>query len=154
MIRINLLGAPKPKNKRSAVPAVTLDMGEPGSPKIKILIVVLLAASANGFYWYRLDRQSQTIAKNMALAEQKNRELADVKARYLEREREANNYKRRVDVIDQLRTNQARRHREQHGSRLAEHHEGHGVERRYRRHGAQHRCRGLADPESAEDGAL
>jgi Tfp pilus assembly protein PilN len=107
MIRINLLGAPKPKNKRSAVPAVTLDMGEPGSPKIKILIVVLLAASANGFYWYRLDRQSQTIAKNMALAEQKNRELADVKARYLEREREANNYKRRVDVIDQLRTNQA-----------------------------------------------
>jgi Tfp pilus assembly protein PilN len=107
MIRINLLGAPKPKNKRSAVPAVTLDMGEPGSPKIKILIVVLLAASANGLYWYRLDRQSQMIAKNMALAEQKNRELADVKAHYLEREREANNYKRRVDVIDQLRTNQS-----------------------------------------------
>jgi type IV pilus assembly protein PilN len=107
MIRINLLGAPKPKNKRSAVPAVTLDMGEPGSPKVKILIVVLLAASANGLYWYRLDRQSQAIAKNMAAAEQRNRELADVKARYLERQREANNYKRRVDVIDQLRANQA-----------------------------------------------
>jgi type IV pilus assembly protein PilN len=107
MIRINLLGAPKPKNKRSAVPAVTLDMGEPGSPKIKILVVLLLAASVNGLYWYRLDRQSQTLAKKMQMAEQKNRELADVKARYLERQREADNYKRRVDVIDQLRANQA-----------------------------------------------
>jgi type IV pilus assembly protein PilN len=106
MIRINLLGAPKPKNKRSAVPAVTLDMGEPGSPKIKILVVLLLAASVNGLYWYRLDRESQSLAKKMQMAEQKNRELADVKARYLERQREANNYKRRVDVIDQLRANQ------------------------------------------------
>ena len=39
----------------------------------------------------------------MEQAEQKNRELADVKARYLERQRQAENYKRRVDVIDQLR---------------------------------------------------
>ena len=109
MIRINLLGAPKPKNKRSAVPAVTFEMGmgEPGSPKIKILILVLLAGSLNGFYWYRLDRDSQSLAKKMQVAEQKNRELADVKARYLERQREADNYKRRVDVIDQLRANQA-----------------------------------------------
>lgn len=109
MIRINLLGAPKPKNKRSAVPAVTFEMGmgEPGSPKIKILIIVLLAGSLNGLYWYRLDRESQSLAKRMQVAEQKNRELADVKARYLERQREADNYKRRVDVIDQLRANQS-----------------------------------------------
>jgi Tfp pilus assembly protein PilN len=42
----------------------------------------------------------------MAAAEQKNRELADVKARYLERQRQADAYKRRVDVIDQLRAGQ------------------------------------------------
>jgi len=109
MIRINLLGAPKPKNKRSVVPAVTFEMGmgEPGSPKVKILVVLLLAASVNGMYWYRLDRQSQSLAKKMQVAEQRNRELADVKARYLERQREADNYKRRVDVIDQLRANQS-----------------------------------------------
>jgi Tfp pilus assembly protein PilN len=109
MIRINLLGAPKPKNKRSAVPAVTFEMGmgEPGSPKIKILIIVLLAGSLNGLYWYRLDRESQSLAKKTQVAEQKNRELADVKARYLERQREADNYKRRVDVIDQLRASQS-----------------------------------------------
>jgi Tfp pilus assembly protein PilN len=107
MIRINLLGAPKPKNKRSAMPAVTLDMGEPGSAKVKILIVLVLAATANGMYWMRLDRQSHSLEKQMQIAEQKNRELADVKARYLERQHEADNYKRRVDVIDQLRASQA-----------------------------------------------
>jgi len=109
MIRINLLGAPKPKNKRSAVPAVNFEMsmGQPGSPKIKIIAVLLLAGAFNGMYWYRLDRESQSLAKQMQQAEQKNRELADVKARYLERQREADNYKRRVDVIDQLRASQA-----------------------------------------------
>jgi len=109
MIRINLLGAPKPKNKRSAVPSVNLEMsmGEPGSPKIKILIVLALAAAWNFYSWHSLDKQAQTIASNMQMAERKNRELADVKAQYLERQREADNYKRRVDVIDQLRANQS-----------------------------------------------
>jgi hypothetical protein len=43
----------------------------------------------------------------MQAAEQKNRELSDVKARFLERQTQANNYKRRVDVIDSLRAGQA-----------------------------------------------
>jgi len=43
----------------------------------------------------------------MQAADQKNRELADVKQKYLERQRQADSYKRRVDVIDQLRANQA-----------------------------------------------
>ena len=47
------------------------------------------------------------IAVKIQQAEQKNRELADVKARYLERQKQADSYKRRVDVIDQLRANQA-----------------------------------------------
>ena len=42
----------------------------------------------------------------MAKAEQKNRELADIKVRYMERQHQADAYKRRVDVIDQLRANQ------------------------------------------------
>jgi type IV pilus assembly protein PilN len=58
-------------------------------------------------YWYRLDAQKRSIEQQMAQAEQRNRELADVKARYLARQKEAENYKRRVDVIDQLRKNQA-----------------------------------------------
>ena len=78
-----------------------------GSPKLKVLVVLLLAGLLNFGYWYRLDRQGKTIATQMQSAEQKNRELSDVKARYLERQTQANNYKRRVDVIDSLRAGQA-----------------------------------------------
>ncbi len=107
MIRINLLGAPKPKNKRGASPAVTLEIGEPGSPKVKIVLVLALAAAGNWWYWHQLDRQSRSLASKIEAAEQKNRQLADVKARYLEREHEVENYKHRVDVIDQLRASQS-----------------------------------------------
>jgi Tfp pilus assembly protein PilN len=109
MIRINLLETSKGKGKRGGsgptMPAI--EMGDMGSPKLKVLVVLLLAGALNFGYWYRLDRQSKSIAKQMAAAEQKNRELSDVKARFLERQRQADNYKRRVDVIDSLRAGQA-----------------------------------------------
>lgn len=108
MIRINLLEAPKPKNKRSAMPSMpTMEVGDVGSPRLKVLVVFGLAAAFNLYTWYHLDAQKKVIAQNMAQAEQKNRELAEVKQRYMARQREAENYKRRVDVIDQLRNNQA-----------------------------------------------
>jgi len=104
MIRINLLGAPKPKNKKASASSMqSVDMGEVGSPLLKIIVCLLLAGVLNGAYWLQLDREKKSIAIKMEQAEQKNRELADVKARYLERQRQAENYKRRVDVIDQLR---------------------------------------------------
>jgi len=111
MIRINLLESAKGKNKRaggSSGPVMpAMEMGDMGSPKLKVLVVLLVAGLLNFGYWYRLDRQAQSIAKQMQAAEQKNRELSDVKARYLERQRQADNYKRRVDVIDSLRAGQA-----------------------------------------------
>jgi type IV pilus assembly protein PilN len=106
MIRINLLEAPKPKNKRSAMPSMpTMEVGDVGSPRLKVLVVFGLAAAFNLYTWYHLDAEKKIIAQNMAQAEQKNRELADVKTRFIARQREAENYKRRVDVIDQLRNN-------------------------------------------------
>ena len=108
MIRINLLGTQKGKNKRSAASsAAVMEVGDVGSPKMKILVVLALAALVNLGYWYQLDKQRQVIAADMKVAQQKNLELADVKNRYLERQREAENYKRRVDVIDQLRAAQS-----------------------------------------------
>jgi Tfp pilus assembly protein PilN len=109
MIRINLLGAQsKGKNKRSAASAAAvMDVGDVGSPKVKVLVVLVLAALVNVGYWYQLDTQHRDIAAKMEVAMRKNAELADVKARYMERQREAENYKRRVDVIDQLRAAQA-----------------------------------------------
>ena len=104
MIRINLLGTPKPKSKRTSAPAMpALEFGDLGSPKVKFLVGLLLAAVVNAGYWYHLNRQAQQIAVEMKAAEQHNRELAVVKAKYLERQKQADNYKRRVDVIDQLR---------------------------------------------------
>jgi type IV pilus assembly protein PilN len=107
MIRINLLEAPKPKNKRSAMPSMpTMEVGDVGSPRLKVLVAFGLAAAFNLYTWYHLDAQKKSIAQGMVQAEQKNRELAEVKTRYMARQREAENYKRRVDVIDQLRNNQ------------------------------------------------
>jgi len=107
MIRINLLGTPKPKNRRSAAPsAPAIEIGDVGSPMVKVLVAVLLAAGVNGYEWYHLNNQAKNIATKMAAAEQENRELADVKSKYLERQKQADSYKRRVDVIDQLRAAQ------------------------------------------------
>src|SRR5882757_7230244 len=109
MIRINLLGAPKPKSgkKGSAVSMPAMDMGGGGSPLIKVVAVLMLFAIGNGVYWYHLDSEKKSIAAQMRLAEQKNRELAEIKARYMERQKQADAYKRRVDVIDNLRSNQS-----------------------------------------------
>jgi Tfp pilus assembly protein PilN len=107
MIRINLLGTPKAKSKRSPITMPTFDVGEAGSPKLKVLVALVLAGAVNLYVWYHLDQQKQSIAKQMAVAEQRNRELADVKQRYLERQRQAESYKRRVDVIDSLRAQQS-----------------------------------------------
>jgi Tfp pilus assembly protein PilN len=109
MIKINLLENSKGKSKRgggSGPSMPTMEMGDMGSPKLKILAVLVVAGLFNLSYWYRLDHTSKAIEARMKVAEQKNRELADVKARFLERQTQANNYKRRVDVIDGLRQNQ------------------------------------------------
>jgi len=106
MIRINLLGVPKPKGKKSAaltMPSMDFNVG---SPLIQVAAVLIIAGVLNAGYWYQLDREKKSIAEQMQRAEIKNRELADIKARYLERQRQADSYKRRVDVIDQLRNNQ------------------------------------------------
>src|ERR1700733_6194755 len=91
MIRINLLETSKGKGKRgSSGPTMpAMEMGDMGSPKLKVLVVILIAGALNFGYWYRLDQQSKSIAKQMAAAEQKNRELSDVKARYLGRRSQA-----------------------------------------------------------------
>jgi Tfp pilus assembly protein PilN len=109
MIRINLLGTPRAKSKRgsAAVAAPSIEIGDVGSPTVKILVALALFLGANGYYWYWLNHQAKDIAAKMQVAEQHNRELSVVKAKYLERQKQADNYKRRVDVIDQLRAAQS-----------------------------------------------
>jgi type IV pilus assembly protein PilN len=109
MIRINLLGSAKAKAKSKTSAAVNMpsfDLGNLGGPMVQIAAVLLIAGALNFGYWYQLDREAKAIEVQARLAEQKNRELADIKVRYLERQKQADSYKRRVDVIDQLRANQ------------------------------------------------
>jgi Tfp pilus assembly protein PilN len=108
MIRINLLGIAKPKNRRPGQPPPpAIEIGDVGSPMVKILVAVLVVAAVNGYQWYYLNHRAQVIATQMAQAEDENHKLADVKAKFLEHQKEADSYKRRVDVIDQLRAAQA-----------------------------------------------
>ena len=108
MIKINLLETAQGKKRGGgggpSMPAI--EMGDMGSPKLKVLVVVIVAGLINFGYWSRLNHLTKEIASKMQIAEQKNRELADVKARFLERQKQADAYKRRVDVIDNLRNNQ------------------------------------------------
>jgi Tfp pilus assembly protein PilN len=109
MIKINLLENSKGKSKRGGGggPSMpSMEMGDMGSPKLKVLAVLVVVGLFNLGYWYRLDHEAKAIAVRMKVAETKNRELADVKAKFLERQTQANNYKRRVDVIDGLRAAQ------------------------------------------------
>jgi len=108
MIRINLLGSPKPKGKKGpAFNMPSFEVGNLGGPMIQVAAVLVIAGALNAGYWYQLDREKKSIEVRALVAEQKNRELAAVKVRYLERQRQADAYKHRVDVIDQLRANQA-----------------------------------------------
>jgi len=109
MIRINLLGSPKAKGKKSSGPSLSMpsfEFGNLGGPVVQVAAVLMIAGAINYGYWYQLDREKKSIDVQSSLAEQKNRELADIKVRYLERQKQADSYKRRVDVIDQLRANQ------------------------------------------------
>ena len=110
MIKINLLENSKGKSKRGGGggPSMpSMEMGDMGSPKLKVLAVLVVVGLFNLGYWYRLDHEAKAIAVRMKVAETKNHELADVKAKFLERQTQANNYKRRVDVIDGLRASQS-----------------------------------------------
>lgn len=103
MIRINLLGTAKPKKGKKPVIEAT---GGVSVVFVGVLLMVALAAAVNGYYWWNVNREKVRIENELHRAEVENRRLSEVKASYLEREKVKDNYKRRVDVIDQLRNGQ------------------------------------------------
>ncbi len=109
MIRINLLGVPKPK--RGKRPALNIGAMSEGGDSSLVLIVALVVAvltiGANLYAWQYLNREKDRIARDTAAAEMEGRRLATVKARVEEAEKQEGNYRRRVDVIDQLRAKQS-----------------------------------------------
>jgi Tfp pilus assembly protein PilN len=107
MIRINLLGGERAKKSAPAVPLA----GEEGGGNTRValicLVVLLLAVAGNAFYFYRLTRAAVQLQVDLAAVNAEYLRLAQVKTRYDDLTRQRDAYKKRVDVIDELRARQA-----------------------------------------------
>lgn len=116
MIKINLLGAPKPKRggKRIATTTVT-DIsgmgggggGEGPNPIVFILVASVLALVVVGYLYIQASNRAKKLQEDIAREDQENRRLSAVKAKYDQEQRVRDNYERRVKVIDDLRANQS-----------------------------------------------
>jgi Tfp pilus assembly protein PilN len=106
MIRINVSGAARPKGKRAAAAAVEYGGGEGPSPIVFLLIgVVLLGLLAGGPYYY-ISSQATDLDKRTEAANKEYQALQATKARVDQKQRLADDIKRRTDVIDKLRKDQ------------------------------------------------
>ena len=106
MIRINLSGAARPKGKRAAA-ATPEFAGEGPSPVVFLLIGLVLVAILNGGPFYYLNSEGSALDKKMAAAEKEYQALQATKSRVDQKQKLADDIKRRTDVIDKLRREQA-----------------------------------------------
>ncbi len=106
MIRINLLGAPKPKAKRTG-PAITVLPSEGPNPVLLFVIAISMAMVASLYIGHGYDVESQKIQQQIKKEEADALRLAAIKSRFEERQKEAAEYQNRVKVIDDLRANQS-----------------------------------------------
>jgi len=105
MIRINLLGVPKPKRGKRG--GVAMPGGDGPSPVLAIAIVVLIGLAANGYYYWKLTSEAAQIAKQMGDAQAENARLANVKKQYQEAQKQEAFFKKRSEDIDKLKKSQS-----------------------------------------------
>jgi type IV pilus assembly protein PilN len=106
MIRINLLGVPKPKRGRRpgiAMPGV----GAGPNLFVTMAVLVVIFLGGNFYYWNRLSREATRLNTALEAAKRENARLADIKAKYMDLEKQKDQYQHRVDVIHQLQKNQS-----------------------------------------------
>jgi Tfp pilus assembly protein PilN len=72
---------------------------------VLVVATVLAVVGIGGWYWW-LDSEAVKIAADLQKANIENQRLAQVKVRFEEQQKQADMYKRRIDVITQLRQNQ------------------------------------------------
>jgi type IV pilus assembly protein PilN len=109
MIRINLLGTAKPKKGKKgrrffAMPQLTTDGP---SPLIAGLALLVVAVAGIYFYYQRLESTHEKLQAQLAEANKSIASMVKVKQAYLERQKDYDAFKRRFDIIDQLRAGQA-----------------------------------------------
>jgi type IV pilus assembly protein PilN len=106
MIRINLLGVAKPKRGRRSAAAVG---GGGGGANILViaLIIGVLTAGANYYWYFTLQKDAADLQKQIADADRESRRLSDIKAKYFELKKQKEILERRVNVIHELQKNQS-----------------------------------------------
>jgi type IV pilus assembly protein PilN len=108
MIRINLLGTAKPKKGKKArrlfaMPQLTTDGP---SPLITGLAILVVAGAGLYLYYLQLQRTHEKLQSSLIEANKTIVSMTKVKQAYLERQKDYDAFKRRFDVIDQLRAAQ------------------------------------------------
>lgn len=106
MIRINLLGVPKAR-RGGKRPAAPVSMGE--GPSTAMLVLVFVAVLGVGIYlsYAMVERQTASLQASLQKATDENHRLANVKAKYEETKLKAEQFKTRLDLIEQLHSQQS-----------------------------------------------
>ena len=109
MIRINLLGVPKKtsRGRRASTVAAAGGGGEGSSTLVLGLIFAGALVVLIGVAQMWVQREHDTLEKNLQKAIMENQRLADVKAKYEASKKKADMYERRVRVIDELKSAQS-----------------------------------------------
>lgn len=102
MIKINLLGVPKPKHGKRAAAAAAAAPGEGLNPILMLVIGLLVTITLMGFWWFSLQRDHAKLEADMAAAQRKKQELAVLEAKVKEKEATRDAFERRVKVIADL----------------------------------------------------
>ncbi|HUS18344.1 MAG TPA: PilN domain-containing protein [Terriglobales bacterium] len=110
MIRINLLGVPRPKKGKrgggggGAMPTMSGD--GPGAVIFMVLGLVL-GLGAAGYLFYSTNKEATRLATEIEAANRESARLLTVKQKFEQRTKEAVAFERRVKVIDELRAQQS-----------------------------------------------
>lgn len=108
MIRINLLGAPKPKRGKRGGGVAPVAIPTEGPSLLVIgLVVLLVFGGLNYFYYWKISNDHTKLQGQLKVADQQIATLSQVKSAYLEKQKQHDALKHRFDVIDQLRANQS-----------------------------------------------
>jgi Tfp pilus assembly protein PilN len=110
MIRINLLGVPRPKKGKrgggggGSMPSMS---GEGPGAVVFLVLGLVIGLGAAGFLWWDTNKKAADLAEKISAAEREGQRLQAVKAKFEARAKEAAVFERRVKVIDQLRAAQS-----------------------------------------------
>ncbi len=108
MIRINLLGTAKPKKgKKSRLFSMPQFTTAGPSPVIAGLAIVVVAGAGLYLYYLNLQNTHEKLQVSLSEASKSIASMTKVKQAYLQRQKDYDAFKRRFDIIDQLRASQA-----------------------------------------------